>query len=275
MVIRLNNFGNIAQTPFVSTLKNKFLRGATLPSLRELHLDTVEFNRLPKKVSIKHYEFGGRIPSDVDVLVNPNNNGMIYKKIFDNQGRLASKEPVSVNVAYSQKSVFDQFHFLDKKTNEEIGYVQFFNSKNSLRNETANKYYENTLFCRNYPGYGFSKDRLVVEMIYNNKEKEYGGIGKLVDQLAVEFCLKNGIKPRSIMAAAEFNSHAVHYKLGRRFIKDVHLGDVNSYIKNWLKTAIPGEKLDTSKFDGVMMYFPKSMVNRIIEDIKKNPIIRD
>ena len=61
-----------------------------------------------------------------------------------------------------------------------------------------------------------------VSFIKNYNPQKYSGFGKIADQIEVEHCLNRGLKNFEITSEASLNSHAYHYKRGKRFapIKD-------------------------------------------------------
>lgn len=241
-----------------------------LKSFEGLKYDTFSLSKMPRKVKIKHLQYNETIPQEVDITVFPQNMGTVFKKVKNPATGNINKVPEKVYVAHSFDGCFDKFHFIEKGTDREIGYAKFFNSKNTEKNSRLLDYYENTKFCRNYPGYGLSKDRLIIEMDHNSCEQEYGGIADLIDRLAVEFCYKNGISPKSIISEASFNSHAQHYKRGRRFFKNGNV-DINKTVSKRIKEN--GGKTNTEDLGDVLMYMPKNIIQKYTQEMKKNPIL--
>lgn len=241
-----------------------------LKNLEGLKVDTVSLSKLPRKVKIQHYALHETVPQEKEVLVIKENTGRVFKRVTNPKTGKIEKIPSEVYVAHSFDGCFDRFHFLEKGTDKEIGYAKFFNTKRIEENKKLLDYYQNTFFSRNYKGYGLSNDRLIIEEVYNNNEQAYGGIGELADRLAVEVCLKCGIKPRSIISQASFNSHAQHYKRGCRFIRTGN-DDVNKIVAQRIKETPLGEKTDTEDLGDILMYRPKSLIIRYEEEIKKHP----
>ena len=121
----------------------------------------------------------------------------------------------------------------------------------------------------------------------NNFEDTFSGIGKLADKLAVEYCLKNGIKP-NITSVADYNSHAAHYMRGRRFFEiSKHDPDIDAYefkktygtldpnkvIAERIKNTPKGQRVDTRDLCGLYMYMPENIINKYIKEIKENPLL--
>lgn len=269
MNIRLINFSKLCEYPAARGVK----KALNPHELKGLLVDTVEFKNLPKKITIDHHLYKTGLPLKAEVLLDPKQTAVIYKKTLNRLTGKTVKTPVKINVASSSDEAFDYYHFLEKGTNKEIGYVQFFNSKKAKYSEEASKFYDQGRFSRNYPAFGIKKDRVVIEMAFNNAEHNYGGIGGLVDRLAIEYALKNGIKPTSIISEAGFNSHCQHYKRGRRFIPE-NGKNFNKIVSDLISDSLPNQKITSEQLWDVLMYFPKKMVNALLEETKKNPILR-
>lgn len=269
MNIRLINFIKLCEYPALSGVKKPL----NPLELKGLLMDTVKLKNLPKKITVDHHLYKTAMTKKTEVILDPKQTAVIYKKTLNRLTGETVKTPVKINVASSSDEAFDYYHFLEQGTNKEIGYVQFFNSKKAKYSEEASKFYDQGKFSRNYPAFGIKKDRIVIEMAYNHSENSYGGIGGLVDRLAVEYALKNGIKPTSIISEAGFNSHCQHYKRGRRFIPE-NGKNFNKIVSDLISGSLPNQKITSEQLWDVLMYFPKKMVNALLEETKKNPILR-
>ena len=138
-----------------------------------------------------------------------------------------------------------------------------------------------------FPEQGITGDRISIDFLQNNFEDTFSGIGKLGDKLAVEYCLKIGIKPM-ITSIADFNSHAAHYLRGRRFLevskydpdidayefkKEYGTLDPNKIIEERIKNTPKGQRVDTSDLGGLYMYMPQNVINKYLAEIKANPLL--
>ena len=115
-----------------------------------------------------------------------------------------------------------------------------------------------------------TKDGVRVEFIKNNYPQFYKGFGKIADQIEVEHCLARNLDSFEITSEAALNSHALHYKRGKRFKPD----SINETVKNIIKNTPIGENYHTEFLNRVQMYMPKEMITRIIENVKKHPLLK-
>jgi len=127
---------------------------------------------------------------------------------------------------------------------------------------------------------------VVVEMIHNNHPELYSGLGKIADQIEVEHCLDRGLNIFTVESEAALNSHAVHYLRGKRFSEITDLkkksqlierfgtANANKIVENIIKTTKKGKEFVTTFFGRIPMYMPKDMIQVILENIKKNPLLK-
>ena len=109
-----------------------------------------------------------------------------------------------------------------------------------------------------------------VEFIKNQYPQFYSNFGALADQIEVEHCLKRGLDTFEIKSDAGLNSHAKHYLRGKRFVVEKY----NEIVKNIIESTPKGEQFNTAKLGKIKMYMPKEMIERILENIRKKPLLR-
>lgn len=104
-----------------------------------------------------------------------------------------------------------------------------------------------------------------IDMLKNFDVSQYTGTGYLADLVAVEHCLQRGLKDFEIVSEASFNSHALHYKRGKRFVDD----NINKLVENIVKTTPEGQPYNTSFIGSVPMYMPKELIDKYITILSK------
>ena len=224
-----------------------------------------------------------KTPKIIKASLNPLDKGYIYKKVFNKQKGIIQKIPQEVNIAKSTEGINTSYYFLDPKTKTEIGYVIIVDwSKDFFYNDI-----ESPKLLEDFPEQGIEGNRISIDYLQNNDENQYSGIGKLADQIAVEYCLQEGLEP-NIVSLADTNSHAAHYKRGRRFfplnkndteinyedfVKKYKTDDPNKVIEEKIAATPSGEKTDTSDLYGLYMYMPQEVIKKYLEEIKRNPIL--
>ena len=126
----------------------------------------------------------------------------------------------------------------------------------------------------------------VMSFIKNFNPQKYSGFGKIADQIEVEHCLNRGLKKFEITSEASLNSHAYHYKRGKRFapIKDKKTQnkllemfktyDVNKIVELIIKYTPAGKSYNTSFLNKIPMFMPQSLIKKYIEIIKKHPLLK-
>lgn len=210
----------------------------------------------------------------------------LNKKITIQDTGQVMKVPYEVNIARHDDSYMTTFHFLDKNTKQEIGYVSIIDWRKApdiVRNYNVNI----SRLQDDFPELGITGDRISIDFLQNNFEDTFSGVGKLADRLAIEYCLKNGLKP-NITSVAEYNSHAAHYLRGRRFLevskydpdidayefkKEYGTLDPNKIIEERIKNTPKGQRVDTSDLGGLYMYMPQNVINKYLAEIKANPLL--
>ena len=129
-------------------------------------------------------------------------------------------------------------------------------------------------------------DGAYIAKVENFNQDKYGGILRLADRIAVENCLKRGIKNIKITGDAAFNSHAVHYLTGKRFfpitnpnraevLKNTYgTKDANKITKFVLKNTPKGSKYYTHMLGTVGMYMTQKSINEYVKLAKTTPVLR-
>lgn len=210
----------------------------------------------------------------------------IERKIKINKTGNVVKVPYEINIAKHEDSYMTTFHFLDKNTNHEIGYVKIIDWRKAP--PIIQQYnFGISRLLDDFPEQGITGDRISIDFLQNNFEDTFSGIGKLGDKLAVEYCLKNGIKP-NITSVADYNSHAAHYMRGRRFFevskndpdidayefqKTYGTLDPNKIVEERIKNTPKGQRVNTRDLCGLYMYMPQNVVQHYISEILKNPLL--
>lgn len=238
-------------------------------------------------IEIEHICAKTKTPKKITVQINPQDKGIIYKKIFNKKNNKIEKIPVAVNIAKSSDKHTVSYYFLEPETNKELGFVIIEDWHLAKLNPAYDYYLDNSKLLDDFPEIGIEGDRISIEYLQNNDEEHYSGIGKLSDQIAIEYCLQEGIEP-NILSLAEPNSHAAHYKRGRRFlpvdkydkdldyyefVKEYGTNDPNQIIEKRIKETPKGQKVDTSDLFGIYMYMPQNVIQQYMEKIEKIPIL--
>ncbi len=102
----------------------------------------------------------------------------------------------------------DAFVFMSTDLKNEYGFVELDREYEDCMGD---------LEC-DYPEQGIRGDKLVVAYLLNKDKCKVGGVGKLADRVAVQYCKEHNINPRCIVSHAAEGSHVAHYKRGKRFI---------------------------------------------------------
>ena len=234
----------------------------------ELQTDTVSFSGLFRKEKKQE--------KDIKDLV-PKHKGIIYKKVRDENGNVVKKVPVEVDIV---KYKYDSATFDFMLDGENVGYVQLrYYPKEVCK---RSKYYDS---LKNYRREGIKGDRIIVDMVKNKKQDEYGGIGHLSDLLEIAVCNELGIEP-NILSYSKKEAAPLHYLRGKRFIpyekyckrnelrqRNVKGKNPNDTIKEIIERTPKGEKFNTDELPfAPLMYMPKSVAKELEEEIKEHPI---
>ena len=290
--MNINDFNSLIQ--FDSYIKPKRVekKENRTTTFKTLEQDIFEKSQTePKLVEIEFDHLCARTkkPKKIRAIQNPMDKGVIYKKVFNKSTGKTEKIPLLVDIAESQNGISTSYYFLEPETKKEIGFVIIDDWHKKIFDITNAYAIEDTRLLDDFPELGISGDRISIDYLQNNDENQYCGIGKLADQIAVEYCLNEGIEP-NILSVAETNSHAAHYKRGRRFlpidkydkdldyydfIKEYGTDDPNKIIKERIEQTPNGQRVDTSDLYGLYMYMPSEIVNQYLELIKKHPILHN
>ena len=244
--------------------------------------DVFEHTIKAGEISIMHMNQRVHISSKpllekLKVRFNPENKTVIFKKVKDHATGKLIKTPCEVYVAESVKDGWQTtYHFIEKDLKTEAGYVTIDDWSKLKKDSCYWEVYENSALLDNYPELGITGKRVSIEYLQNNNEELYAGIGAAADQIAVEYCLKNGFKP-NITSVADYESHIAHYNRGRRFFEisknDI---DIDAYefleqfgtlkpdkiIEKRIAASKTGERIDTSDLGALHMYMPQEIIQK-------------
>lgn len=271
-----------------------FRRNVNNISPFRLNKDVFEHSRSIGEIPITHMNMRVDVCSKplfekIKVNFNPENRAIIYKKVKDPKSGKVKKVPCEVYVAESKKDGWQTtYHFIEKDMKTEAGYVTIDDWSKLKKDSTMWSVYENSALLDEYPKLGVTGKRVSVEYLQNNNEALYAGIGTAADQLAVEYCLKNGFKP-NITSVADYESHIAHYNRGRRFFEiskdDIDIDayefleqfgtlNPNKIIEERMVAAKAGERIDTSDLGALHMYMPQEIIQNYLDKIAKNKILK-
>lgn len=286
MPISINDFNSLIQKNDFR-IKKKHTNISNSYNLPELENDSFEKTQGTKRLVITHYAEKCKSKSQIEVTQNPKEKGTVYKKIFNKETGKTEKIPFEVAIAKSNKDWKVSYHFLDPKTQEELGFVVIDDWRLAKNNPIYKFLVENSRLIDDFPEFGISGDRVSIDFLQNNKEDMYCGLGNLADQIAIEYCLKENITP-NIVSVADLNSHAAHYKRGRRFFPlDKNDPDIDYYefkaafgttdpneiVKKRIESTPKGQKVNTEDLVGLYMYMPQEIIKKYLEKIKESPIL--
>ena len=242
----------------------------------------------PFEIKFNHICPKTKTPKKIKAVLNPLDKGTIYIKVLNKNTGDIEKRPMTVDIAKTEEDSSVSYYFLTPKTHDEIGFVVIDDWKKARFNYLFDyDVLENTRLLDNFPQQGILGDRISIYYLQNNDETKYSGIGKLADQIAVEYCLQEGIEP-NILSIADSNSHVAHYKRGRKFIpvdkydkdldyydfvKKYGTNDPNKIIEERIANTPEGQKVDTSDLYGLYMYMPQEVIKKYLEIIKEKPVL--
>lgn len=239
-----------------------------------------------KQFTITHLEYQNKSPKLVKVKQNSLDSAVLYKKEKNKSTGKTEKIPIKIGIAISEKDWTTTYHFIEAETNNEIGFVTICDWKKAKNYKIAAYITEGKLLD-DFPEQGIVGERISIDYLQNNLPDKYAGIGRAGDQLAIEYCLNHGITP-NIVSLADLNSHAAHYKRGRRFFNidknniDIDYYDFkrrfnttnpNKIIETRIKATPEGQDVECSDLGLLYMYMPKAIVKAYIEKIKENPYL--
>jgi len=193
------------------------------------------------------------------------NIGQIYQKITNPATGEIEKKQIDVDIDIQKR--YDQTIYTFKDNDKKVGYVILEDHVNIPKEE---KIY---LLTSDIPEFGIVGDRIIVKHLMNYNPNKYAGIGNLADKIAVQHCQKLGIKP-VIISEAAYNSHAAHYKRGKRYLYSNESNNPNEIIKNIIAQTPKGEKCDTSRMGMLISYMPEELVAKHIKELEINPVLK-
>ena len=270
-------FFNIQNLKPVRNIK-ACLQHKTIPI--SLKNDIFEQTDTIRHFRLQHCEFEKRWRVAVDAEQNLLDRAIIYKKIYNTKS--IEKLPYEVGIAKSKQGFYTTYHLVEDRTKREIGFITICDFTKFKKNSYTSFLFNKNLM-KDYPEYGVVGDRIVIDYIENNYQSEFSGIAKITDQIAIEYCLKNYIKP-CMISESDLNSHIAHYKRGRHFflpeeekikksfIKKFGTDNPNKILQERLELA-NGDKVKCSDMGELLMYMPESVIQQYLEKIKQHPIL--
>ncbi len=285
----IDDFNSLIQhTPLKKTITKPLKASNPIcGSKNALTKDLFEKTTKIKEFIISHICPHSGTKQSLKVVQNSSDKGILYKKVLNKETGRIEKIPFEADIAKSKDKWTVTYHFLEPKTKEEIGFVSIDDWRLAKHNPIYDFLIENSRLIDDFPELEIFGDRVSINYLQNNNEQLYSGIGNLADQIAIEYCLKEGITP-NIVSAADLNSHAAHYKRGRRFFKidksdkDIDYyefkktygtDDPNKIIEERIKETPQGQKVDTSDLCGIYMYMPQDVVKMYLRRIKEHPVL--
>lgn len=206
------------------------------------------------------------------------NKKILVKKTFDPKTQQIKNIPTEVNIAMTQDADKITYYFLDPKTNEEIGYTTITDLQKSMKNKLFQMFFSDSPLIKNYPQIGINGERVSIDSVQNNNQKSFGGVAQVAENLAIEYCIKNNIKP-NILSIAAYNSHAAHYKRGARFFNvtdgAIELKDYNKIIADRIKHHTGKGEIYTEDLGNLYMYLPAEILKKHIASVKNEPILSE
>ncbi|MBS4761068.1 MAG: hypothetical protein KHX03_10265 [Clostridium sp.] len=285
----IDDFNSLIQhTPLKKTITKPLkVANPIYDSKNTLTKDVFEKTTEIKEFIISHICPHSNTKQALKVVQNSQDKGILYRKVLNKETGKIEKIPFEANIAKSKDKWTVTYHFLEPETKEEIGFVSIDDWRLAKGDPIYDFLIENSRLIDDFPELGITGDRISINYLQNNNEQLYSGIGNLGDQIAIEYCLKEGITP-NIISAADLNSHAAHYKRGRRFFqiaksdKDIDYyefkkvygtDDPNKIVEERIKETPKGQKVDTSDLCEIYMYMPQDVVERYLRMIKEHPVL--
>lgn len=232
-----------------------------------------------KKFKIIHKNYNNFACIETEVTQNPKDKVIVSKKVRYGYPDRVEIEPTELSVAKSEGDNGPTFHFLDEYNNE-IGFVSICDWR-----KATSKSKDDIMLTQNYPELGIVGDRISIDYLQNNNNIIFSGIGKVADQIAIEYCLKEGITP-NIVSMADIGSLISHYKRGRRFfkiekenprynyfIREYGTNDPNKIIKERLDKTPSGSWAECEDLKELYMYMPQEVIQKYLQRIKEHPIL--
>lgn len=195
------------------------------------------------------------------------NIGQIYEKVIDETTGKIIKKPIDVEIEIEDRKSWDQTVYHFKHNDKEVGYVILEDHINIPEEEKI------FLLTSDIPQFGIVGDRVIVKHLMNFNQKRYAGIGELADRITVEHCNRLGIKP-VIISEASYNSHAAHYKRGKRYLYSDENNNPNEIVRKIIEETPTGEQCNTGHLGMLISYMPEELVQKIQKYLLENPILK-
>ena len=195
------------------------------------------------------------------------NIGQIYEKVIDEATGEVIKKPIDVEIEIEDRKSWDQTVYHFKHNDKEVGYVILEDHINIPEEEKI------FLLTSDIPQFGIVGDRVIVKHLMNFNQKRYAGIGELADRITVEHCNRLGIKP-VIISEASYNSHAAHYKRGKRYLYSDENNNPNEIVRKIIEETPAGEQCNTGHLGMLISYMPDELIQKIQKYLLENPILK-
>lgn len=256
------------------------------PKLIKLNRDIFVPEMRFKKFSLNHLEYKTKTPKQIKVTQNALDTAILFRKVRLPKTGETLKISQNVSIAESKYKWLTTYHILEPQTNKEIGFVTICDWRLARKDKLAAFITEGRLLD-DFPELGITGDRITIEYLQNNMPEKFSGMGEAADQIAIEYCLKNNIPP-NIVSVADMNSHAAHFKRGKRFLKlDKNDPDIDYYefkkafgttdpnkiIEQRIKAAPQSKDIECSDLGNLYMYMPQEVVQKYLDKIKKCPYL--
>ncbi len=224
--------------------------------------------------TIRHFNGETHRFEDARVVMIEDASAVMFKRVKNTKGKI-EKIPIYINLATSQDNYRTFYYFLEPVTNKEIGYVAI----SDWRKVKDSVPYKMGMFdeglIKDYIEQGVIGDRVSIDYVKNNMEELYSGAGSLADRLALEYCLRNKLKPQVTLTASE-NAHSAHFQRGYRFFPEQKSSsfDANKTVASRILNTKCGEKVYTRNLGNLYMYMPKNVIEQHLFEISRNPVLR-
>lgn len=218
------------------------------------------------------------------ISYNPENKGIIFKKVRNAKTGEIKKIPMEVNILETTLHDFETvFHFMKPDMSKELGHAILHDYSSIKGSDFFKHHYGRGPHLRYRPKLGI-KNPIVTEFVHNGDRQKYSGMGDLTDRLSVEYCLRKGIEP-SVTSLATGNSLVARYKEGRRFVPlskndtgaDAFKAKYNTLDPNKAMEQIieksKGKKIKSSGFDMTVMYLPENKIAEYTKMAQTSPIL--
>ena len=226
----------------------------------------VEASKLPKS-NVKLSILSSDCVEIKHAVPKGQNKGIIYKKVTDEATGKITKQAIEVDIEIEDRKSWDQTVYHFKHDGKEVGYVILEDHINIPEEEKI------FLLTSDIPQFGIIGDRIIVKHLMNYNQQQYAGIGELADKIAVEHCNRRGIKP-IIISEASYNSHAAHYKRGKRYLYSDENNNPNEIVRKIIEETPDGEQCNTGHLGILISYMPDELIQKIQKYLLSNPLLK-